>query len=194
MREDAHQTSYARCKPRGNLGVTAGAVGENALRLDLLTMDLGQQPHPGQHLRQADRQGEAVGDIMIATRATLEIEPSALQSTRACCTQAVSCGAVLLHRGLAASRDGPRKLWLPAALRAFIAFWRSPCPLWGTDHPFLEKLCCRDRVGAESLVLLQELLVQILTRGGREDSQAILRQSAIEPQQLKQGLQGTQDR
>src|SRR5215469_10718277 len=113
MREDAHQTSDARCKPKGKLGVTAGAVGENALRQYLLTMDLGQQPHPGKHLRQADRQGEAVGDIMIATRATLELEPSALQSTRACCTQAVSCGAVLLHRGLAASRYGTHQRWQP---------------------------------------------------------------------------------
>jgi len=59
------------CKPIGNPGVTAVAVGENALRLYLLTMDLGQQPHPGKNLRHAGRQGEAVGDIMIATRTML---------------------------------------------------------------------------------------------------------------------------
>jgi hypothetical protein len=55
----------------GNLGETVVAVRENALRPYLPTMDLGQQPHPGKNLRQAGRQGEEVGDIMIATRTTL---------------------------------------------------------------------------------------------------------------------------
>ncbi len=62
----------------GNLGVTSGAHGKYGLGLYLPTMDLGQQPHPGKNLRQTGRQGEAVGDIMIATRTTLELEPSPL--------------------------------------------------------------------------------------------------------------------
>ena len=174
-------TGFIRsCKPRGNLSVTAVAVGENALRLYLPTMDLGQQPHPGKNLRQTGRQREAVGDIMIPTRTTLELEPSALQSTPACCTQAVSFFAIFLHRWMAASRDGTHQRGLPSAVRAFIACWRSRCHLWGTDQQCLEELCCRDRVGAESLVLLHELLFQTRTFGGGEHPQVILWQSAIE--------------
>src|SRR5215467_16253533 len=75
---------------------------------------------------------------MIATRTTLELEPSPLQSTHACSTQAGSFGAVFLHRWVAASRDGTHQRWLPSAVRAFLAFWRSLCRLWGTEQPFLE--------------------------------------------------------
>ncbi len=145
----AQDVSYARCEPRCTFHMTGSVADRYDLWLQFPTPYPGKQPHPSEDLRHRRRQDYAVGDIMISTWTKLELEPSPLQSTRACCNQAVSFFAVLLHRWTAASR-------------AFIAFWRSPCPLWGTDHQFLEELCCRDRVGAESLVLLQELLFQTL--------------------------------
>ena len=90
----------------GNPGVTAGTRDTYGLRLYLPTMDLGQQPHPGKDLRHGGRQGEAVGTSMIATRTTLELEPSPLQSTHAPSNQAVYSLAALDHRWLADNRDG----------------------------------------------------------------------------------------
>src|SRR5215469_4290587 len=140
---------------------TGQAVGKSSLRLSLPTLDPAHQPHPGEHLRQGAGQGEVVGDIVIAPCIKLQLQPSPLQSTHACCTQAVSFCAVLLHRWMAASRDGTHQRWLPSAVRAFIAFWRSLCHLWGTDQPFLEELSCCDRAGSQSLVLARELLVYL---------------------------------
>ncbi len=44
-----------------------GAIGrDHVLQLYLPTLDLAQQPHPGEDLRQGEGQGEVVGDVVIA--------------------------------------------------------------------------------------------------------------------------------
>jgi hypothetical protein len=55
------------CKLIDHPGVTGHAVGKSSLRLYLPTLDPAHQPHPGEHLRQGEGQGEVVGDIVIAT-------------------------------------------------------------------------------------------------------------------------------
>src|SRR5215469_2849664 len=62
------------------------------------------------------------------------------------------------------------------------------------DQPLLEKLCCRDRKGPQSQVLMHELLLQAQAFGGGEHPQVIMSQSSVEPQKLKQGRERTEHR
>src|SRR5215467_14067437 len=116
-----HQTS---CELRCNLHVTGVVADRYDLYLPFPTLYPGKQPHPREDLRHRSRQDKAVGDIMIATRTQLELEPSPFQSTHAPSNRTVSCSAALVHRWAVVSRYGSRKLWLPSAVRTCIAFWR----------------------------------------------------------------------
>ncbi len=89
------------CKLIATPGVTGLAVGKCNLRLSLPTLDPAHQPHPGEHLRQGEGQGEVVGDIVIATCTKLVFEMPPLQGTRAPLTRRVGgyCALVKARRG-----------------------------------------------------------------------------------------------
>ncbi len=94
---------------------------------------------------------------MIATWTKLELEPSALQSTPALSTQAVSCPAADLHRGVGSNREGCHLLG-----HSSLACWRCPSPLWSMEQSRLEKVGCCDRRGPHSLVLPYECFAALI--------------------------------
>ncbi len=105
----------------------------NRLRLYLPTLDPAQQPRPGEDLRQGERQGEVVGDIVIATGTTLLFETPPLQQTHAPLTQDMGSSTALVQPSPGRDGDGGRPLVLP----------RSPCRRhsWCVDQALLRTNC-----------------------------------------------------
>src|SRR5215469_1153248 len=83
------------------------------LRLYLPTLDPAHQPHPGEHLRHGEGQGEVVGDIVIASCTQLLFQAFPLQGTHAPFTQDVGGGAALVQPSPGGDGDGGRSLVLP---------------------------------------------------------------------------------
>ena len=94
------------CKSIDHPGVTVHAVGKSSLRLYLPPLDPAHQPHPGEHLRQGEGQGEVVGDIVIAPCTKLKLQPSPRKSTHTPWIKGVGCSAALDQLGLGGDRDG----------------------------------------------------------------------------------------
>src|SRR5258708_28310123 len=123
LREERLRTEQASrvfllysCKLIDNSGVTGHTVGKSSLRLSLPTLDPAQQPHPGEHLRHGEGQGEVVGDIVIATCPKLVFETPALQGTRAPLTRRVDGSAALVQPNPGGDGDGGRPLLLPRSV------------------------------------------------------------------------------
>src|SRR6266699_2849730 len=101
------------CKLIDHPGVTGFAVGKSSLRLFLPTLDPAQQPHPGKHLRQGERQGEDVGNIVITTWTKFLFETPPLQGTHAPLPQGDGGSATLVQPSRGGDGDGGRPLVPP---------------------------------------------------------------------------------
>jgi hypothetical protein len=138
------------------------------------TLYAGEQSHPGTDLRPRAGEGEDVGEIVIAPCSPFCFFPTPLQNMHALLDQGVCSRAALIARAVGGATDAGRLSLLSCLVRRHLC-----CLLGDRVEPLTQELHCWDRVRSESIVLTQELLLQLLARGGGEHTQPIERQRTI---------------